>query len=80
MASITRSEAHRDTATFARIVNEESNRLCLMIDNSSDREARDLALRELKELASTVRIVVAAFGLDSDQFDETELTTFEVAA
>jgi hypothetical protein len=51
-----------------------------MIDNSSDREARDLALRELKELASTVRIVVAAFGLDSDQFDETELTTFEVAA
>jgi hypothetical protein len=62
-----------DLRLLARVVDEESDRLCATIDNARSFEVREQALLELKQLARNVLICI-------DGLQEPEEIEFEQAA
>ena len=68
----------RENCSLASFINVESERLCRIIDTSGSSEVREQALSELRELAATVRLVIAA--LEAEEFEPTGATGYKAAA
>lgn len=68
----------RENRSLASFINEESERLCRIIDTSGSSERREQALSELKELAATVQLVIAA--LEAEEFEPSGATGYKAAA
>ena len=72
--------AQREIGALAKIVNEEANRLCRIIDTATSWEVREQGLRALRELADTVRVIIGDLQSDSEEFDFAETKAFKAAA
>ena len=57
-----------DLRLLARVVNEESDRLCAIIDSARSVEVREQALLELKQLARNVRVCIDAIQKPRTEF------------
>ena len=67
-----------DVRILAKIVDEESDRLCAIMDSATTREVRDQAFRELNQLARNVSVIISA--LQESPAESEHETEYELKA
>lgn len=61
-----------DLRVLARIIDQESARLCAIIDSSRSAEVRQGALAELKELARNAAVILSGLEEELMDFDDAD--------